>query len=180
MGFHGLKVAIAMRWHYGMTALLGLVVGWGSVSLGRHFARFLAWHAAPVRIEPFVLSLGDLVAGKNVPFTVCLINRTDQTLRLVRVNYSVCGCFFERQKLPEIVPPHTKLRVAFGLKTEFLSDRFHERLTFILTDPSGKTFTPTVTLTGNVRREIAINPAFLDFGTVILGGGLPIFSLCKT
>ncbi|WKU15544.1 hypothetical protein Q2T83_14565 [Fervidibacter sacchari] len=91
------------------------------------------------------------------------------------MNASTCGCFFERQKLPKLIPPQSKVPIAFGLRTDNLPDQFVERLAFILTDSSGTTFTPTVTLTGKVLREIIVNPAFIDFGTVILGGD---FSHC--
>lgn len=62
------------------------------------------------------------------------------------------------------------MTIAFGLRSENLPDRFQEHLTFVLTEPSGKTFTPTVTLTGKVLREVTVNPAFVDFGTVLLVG----------
>ena len=159
------------RWHYALISLIGLVVGWGSVALGR----YLMLLTSPVKALPFVLALGDVVEGDNVPFTVHIVNNTNQTLRLVQIDASTCGCFFERQKLPKLIPPQSKVPIAFGLRTDNLPDQFVERLAFILTDSSGTTFTPTVTLTGKVLREIIVNPAFIDFGTVILGGD---FSHC--
>ncbi|MFN3422432.1 MAG: hypothetical protein ACK40X_11990, partial [Armatimonadota bacterium] len=72
--------------------------------------------------------------------------------------------------MPETIPPKSKVPLSFGLRTENLPDHFQERLTFVLTDPSGAIFNPAVTLRGKVLREISVNPAFLDFGTVILGG----------
>ncbi len=156
-----------MRWHYGLVALLGLFVGWGSVNL----VRYLVFQLSPVKVEPSAISLGEVVEGENVPFTVYIINSTAQTLQLTRFHASTCGCFFEQQKLPKTIPPQSKVPLSFGLRTENLPDRFQERLTFVLTNSSGATFTPTVTLTGKVLREIVANPTFLDFGTVLLGGG---------
>lgn len=104
-----------------------------------------------------------------MPFTVRLINRTDQPLRLLRVNYSVCGCFFERTALPKEVPPRSSVTLSFGLHTEKLEGRFRERLTFVLASPQGRNYTPTMVLSGVVRREIEVTPKMLDFGTVMLG-----------
>lgn len=155
-----------MRWHYGLIALLGLIVGWGSVNA----ARYLVLQIAPVKVVPSSVSLGEVVEGESVPFTVQILNNTDRSLQLTRFQASICGCFFERHKLPETIPPKSKVPLNFGLNAEKLPDRFQERLTLVLTDSLGVVFTPAVALTGKVLREIAVNPAFLDFGTVILGG----------
>jgi hypothetical protein len=155
------------RWHYGLAAVLGLVVGY----MGVKGVSLVAWMNAPVRVMPHTVRLGEMVEGNDASFSVNLINRTEQPLRLVRVHYSVCGCFFEQKKLPEIIAPRSNVSLAFGVRTEQLPDQFRAQLTFVLTNPSGATFTPAVTLIGSVRREIAVTPAFLDFGTVLLGGG---------
>ncbi len=155
------------HWHYGLVAAVGLLVGYLGIRATEVVARMLA----PVRLEPATLSLGEMVEGLPASFAVHLINRTDQTLRLVRVHYSACGCFFERQKLPETFPPYSRVSLAFGVRTEQLPDRLHAQLTVALATPSGATFTPAMTLMGTVRREIAITPSLLDFGTVLLGGG---------
>lgn len=149
-----------------MVALLGLVIGWGSVN----FVQYLVSWAAPVKVQPQKISLGEVVEGEDVSFTVQIVNKTDQTLKLSRFTASTCGCFFEQQKLPQTIPPRTKVSFAIGLQSENLPEHFREHLTFILTTPSGKTFAPTVTLTGKVLKEITVNPSFIDFGTVVLGG----------
>jgi len=155
------------RWHYALIGLIGLVIGWGSVAVGR----YLVLLTSPVKVLPFVLSLGDVIEGNNVSFTVHIVNNTNQTFRLIRIDASTCGCFFERQRLPKLIPPQAKVPLVFGMRTEQLPDHFRAQLTFVLTNHSGATFTPAVTLIGSVRREIAVTPAFLDFGTVLLGGG---------
>lgn len=88
-----------MRWHYGLVALVGLAVGWGSVNLGRYFVSL----TAPVKVLPFKISLGEVIEGKDASFTVNIINNTDQTLNLVRFTASTCGCLFEQQKLPQTI-----------------------------------------------------------------------------
>ena len=79
------------RWHYGLAAVLGLVVGY----MGVKGVSLVAWMNAPVRVMPHTVRLGEMVEGNDASFSVNLINRTKQPLRLVRVHYSVCGCFFE-------------------------------------------------------------------------------------
>ncbi len=154
-----------MRWHYGLVALLGLAIGWGSVNA----VRYLVSAVSPVKVEPSSVSLGKVVEGEDVSFTVYIVNNTAQTLRLTRFNVSTCGFLFEQGKLPETIPLQSKVPLNFGLRTENLPDQFQERLTFVLIDSPGTTFAPTVTLIGKVLREISVNPAFIDFGTVILG-----------
>jgi hypothetical protein len=154
------------RWHYGLVAVLGLAVGYMSV----RGVLLMAWMTAPVKVVPHTVRLGEMVDGNDASFAVNIINRTEQPLRLVRVHYSVCGCFFEQEKLPEVIAPHSSVPLSFGIRTEQLPDQFRAQLTFVLTDPYGVTFTPAVTLIGSVRREIAVTPAFIDFGTVLLGG----------
>lgn len=132
--------------------------------------RYLVSAVSPVKVEPSSVSLGKVVEGEDVSFTVYIVNNTAQTLRLTRFNVSTCGCLFEQGKLPETIPPQPKVPLNFGLRTENLPDQFQERLTFVLIDSSGTTFTPTVTLIGKVLREISVNPAFVDFGKVILRG----------
>ncbi|MFN3422433.1 MAG: hypothetical protein ACK40X_11995 [Armatimonadota bacterium] len=80
-----------MRWHYGLTALLGLIVGWGSVNM----VRYLSLQVLPVKVKPSFISLGEVVEGENVSFTVHILNNTDRTLQLTRFHASTCGCFFE-------------------------------------------------------------------------------------
>ena len=155
-----------LRWHYGLVATVGLLVGY----LGMKVSVLSAWLNAPVRVEPNIVKLGELVEGNAASFSVSVANRTDRPMKLVRVHFSVCGCLFERQKLPDIVPPHSKVPISFGIKTEQLPDQFQARLSFILAEPYGATYTATANLIGSVRREIAMLPTFLDFGTVLLGG----------
>ncbi len=164
-----------LRWHYGLVAVIGLAVGYMSV----RGASLVAWMNAPVKVVPNTVRLGEMVEGNDASFSVNIINRTEQPLRLVRVHYSVCGCFFEQEKLPEVIAPRSNVSLAFGVHTEQLPDQFRAQLTFVLTDPSGVTFTPTVTLIGSVRREIAVTPALIDFGTVLLGGRLLALSPLK-
>jgi len=155
-----------MRWRYGLVALVGLAIGWGSVNLGRYL---VSW-ASPVKVLPLRVELGEVVEGTDASFAVRIVNGTDQTLNFVRFNASICGCFFEHQKLPQAIPPHTKVTLTFGLRTDLLPDKFQEQLTFVLTDPYGRAFTPTVTITGKVLREVEVAPNLVDFGTVLLGG----------
>ena len=154
------------RWYYGLVATVGLLVGYLSMKV----SALLAWLNAPVRVEPNIVKLGELVEGNEASFTVNIANRTDRPMKLVRVHFSVCGCFFERQKLPDIVLPHSKVPISFGVKTEQLPDQFQAQLSFVLAEPSGATYTAAANLIGSVRKEIAITPTFLDFGTVLLGG----------
>lgn len=91
-----------MSWQYGLIALIGLAVGWGSVNLGQYFASL----TAPVKVMPSKISLGEVVEGSDASFTVNIVNNSDQTLNLVRFTASTCGCFFEQQKLPQTIPPH--------------------------------------------------------------------------
>lgn len=126
--------------------------------------------SSPVKVLPSALALGEVVEGNSVTFTVHIVNNTNQTLQLVRVNASACGCLFERQKLPKLILPQSKVPIAFNLRTDNLPDPFRQQLTFILTNPLGTTFSPTLVLTGKVVRELIFNPSFLDFGTVLLGG----------
>ena len=155
-----------MSRHYILIALIGLIVGWSGSMLWRNIALL----SLPVKVQPYKVSLGEVVEGEIASFTVQIVNGTDHPLKLVRVNPSSCGCLVEHRKLPEAIPPHSKVPVVLGLKAENLPDRFREHLTFILTDSSGATFNPTVVLTGKVVRELVVNPAYLDFGTVVLGG----------
>ncbi len=97
------------RWHYGLAAVLGLVVGY----MGVKGASLVAWMNAPVMVMPHTVRLGEMLEGNDASFSVNLVNRTEQPLRLVSVHYSVCGCFFEQKKLPEIIAPRSNVSLAF-------------------------------------------------------------------
>ena len=71
------------RWHYGLVAVLGLTVGY----MGVKGVSLVAWMNAPVRVMPHTVRLGEMVEGNDASFSVNLINRTKQPLRLVRVHY---------------------------------------------------------------------------------------------
>lgn len=149
-----------------VVVLLGLLVGSGGVWIWRRVTAL----QMPVKVMPSRLDLGVIEKGETRPFSLTVLNMTRQPLRLVRVRYSVCGCFFERQRFPKVLLPGQPFSLAFGLQTKQLeAGPLHEHLILLIATPDGQTFSSTVTLVGTIHQTVTADPPELRWRGVLVG-----------
>ncbi|HKB02316.1 MAG TPA: MauE/DoxX family redox-associated membrane protein [Gemmataceae bacterium] len=136
-----------LRWLGGLSAILVVLSGLSIVVFGSLDAAMAKLRGERVSIIPEAVDLGDGKSGEPREFSVVLVNRTDQTIRIIGTNLG-CSCSLTR-RLPIDLPPNEPTTI--GLRVQFPNGAGnYGRRVLLLTNNDLQPFV-VIQFTGKVR-----------------------------
>lgn len=124
-----------------------------------------AWSAPQVTAEALEYDFGEVIQGDKVDYTFRFRNSGDELLVIESV-HSSCGCTAALLSSKQIAPGDMG-----EIKTTFDSSNFrntiHKTITMTTNDPESATV--KFLIKGQVKEELALNPARVSFGKLAPG-----------
>lgn len=122
--------------------------------------------AAPViRVERPVHNFGTITQGNKLDHTFVIRNSGDSPLKIANIR-PACGCTAANATVPLVSPgKSSEVKVTFNSANFF--GNVSKTIAVETNDPKTPVF--TLTLTGNVVEEVAVNPKQLNLGQIKTG-----------
>ena len=108
---------------------------------------------------------GQIYKGQKVEHIYKFENRGEDTLKIEKVKTS-CGCTVARLTVDTILPGETgEIKVAFSSGS--ISGNINKSITVASNDPETPKY--RLTISGEIIKELIINPEHIDFGSISVG-----------